>query len=65
MKLKKKLEKLDKLSKNPGEDLPWEVVRAFPEIELCTTGISFHADGDYLSREEAIWALQYLLNELI
>lgn len=64
MKLKKKLKKLNKLSRDPGKDLPWEVARAFPEIYLCTTGIAFHSDGDFLSREEALWALNYLLDEL-
>ena len=62
MKLGKQLRKCMKYSGKP--ELPWEVERFFPTIDIACTGIAFERQGDYASIEEAVYALEYLLKEI-
>lgn len=64
MRLKKQIEKCEYYSGKPKSEIPWEVLRVFPNMDIGSTGISFSPDGDFVTREEAIFALEYLLNEL-
>jgi hypothetical protein len=46
------------------EEMPWEVMPLWPKAELFGSQIGFCDDGDMVSREEAITALEWMLAEL-
>lgn len=62
MTLRKKIQKIQQHSK--VDNLPYHVECVFPEIELGVTGIAFSEKGDFVSIGEAIWALEWLANDL-
>lgn len=64
MKLRKQIKKCEKYSGSPIGDLPWEVRRAFPHIDICSSGIAFDEDGDFLTIDEAIDVLNILIDQL-
>lgn len=50
-------------------NLPWDVMRVFPDMDFLVGNIGdpqvcFSPEGDYVSIEEAITALKYMLNQL-
>jgi hypothetical protein len=46
------------------DSMPWHVMRLWPKAELYSSQIRFGDDGDFVSREEAITALEWMLAEL-
>jgi len=65
MTLGERLEAVSRLTEIPAEEmLPWRLYTAFPSIAISSCGISFHQDGDFYDRKEAILLLEELLQEL-
>jgi hypothetical protein len=51
-------------AKTVVKNLPWEVIRVFPEINLYGNSIQFCSEGDSITKEEAINTLNFLLASL-
>ena len=64
MKLGQRLDAIKALQDEATEGIDWKVFRCFPNIEVGGSEISFGGSGDFVSKEEAIEALQLLLDEL-
>lgn len=45
-------------------DLPWDIRRAVPELDISSVGISFSDEGDILTLEEFRNVLKYLLKQV-
>jgi hypothetical protein len=45
-------------------DLPWDIRRAVPELDISSAGISFSDEGDILTLEEFRNVLKYLLKQV-
>lgn len=64
MTLGQQIRKCEKYSGKPKGDIPWEVLRLFPNIDVSCTGVAFDIEGDYVSIPEAIVALKLLIEQL-
>lgn len=64
MTLRDKLDQITSLESSALVNLPWEVRRILPDIKVAGDQISFAQNGDYVTADEALAALEMMVKQL-